>query len=84
MNDPHQSVMDIVFGRWRSQILYAGVKLGIFDTLGAIPKRADEVASELNLNRSHAYRLLRALASLGVLSENPNRSFSLTPSGEFL
>lgn len=84
MNNPRQLVMDILSGRWRSQILYAGVKLGIFDTLGAVPKRADEVASELNLNRPHAYRLLRALASLGLVSENPNRSFSLTPSGEFL
>lgn len=84
MNDPYQSVMDILFGRWRSQILYAGVELGIFETLGAGPKRADQVASELNLNRVHTYRLLRALASLGLLSEDPNRSFALTPSGEFL
>ncbi len=84
MKDPHQWVMDILSGRWRSQILYAGVKLGVFDALRAGPKRADDVASELQLDRPHTYRLLRALASLGLLSEDRNRSFSLTASGEFL
>lgn len=38
MNHPHQAVMDILFGRWRSQILYAGVKLGVLDALGAGPR----------------------------------------------
>lgn len=84
MNNPQQHVMDILFGRWRSQILYAGVRLGIFDALGAGPKRADDVASELRLSGPLTYRLLRALASLGLLSEDLNRSFSLTASGEFL
>ena len=27
------SVMNLMFGRWRSQSLYAGVKLGIFEVL---------------------------------------------------
>lgn len=84
MEDPHQSVMDILFGRWRSQILYAGVKLGVFDALRTAPKTADDVASELQLDAPHTYRLLRALASLGLLNEDRNRSFSLTASGEFL
>ncbi len=84
MSDPRQSVMDILFGRWRSQILYAGVRLGVFDALGAGAKTADDVASELHLSRPHTYRLLRALASLGLLSEDRNRSFSLTASGELL
>lgn len=84
MNNPQQSVMDILFGRWRSQILYAGVKLGVFDNQRAGTKRADEVASELKLHGPLTYRLLRALASLGLLSEDRNRSFSLTASGEFL
>jgi len=84
MSDPRQSVMDLLFGRWRSQILYAGVRLGVFDALGAGPKRADEVASELKLHGPHTYRLLRALASLGLLGEDRDRSFSLTASGEFL
>ena len=30
---PIDSVMNLIFGRWRSQSLYAGVKLGIFEVL---------------------------------------------------
>ena len=26
-------VTDLIFGRWRSQVLYAGTELGIFDHL---------------------------------------------------
>jgi hypothetical protein len=33
MSDAHAQVLDMIFGRWRSQILYAGVQLGIFDAL---------------------------------------------------
>ena len=84
MNSTRETVMDIIFGRWRSQILYAGVKLGAFDALGAGPKSTTDLAAELHLDPSLTYRLLRALGCLGLLNEDGNRSFSLTDSGEFL
>ena len=31
--------MDIIFGRWKSRILYAGANLGIFDHYQQIPKK---------------------------------------------
>ncbi len=84
MGDSRQSVVDLIFGRWRSQILYAGVKLGIFDALGKEPKSSTDLAAELRLDASLAYRLLRALGCLGLLKEDRSRQFSLTVSGEFL
>ena len=34
-------VADLIFGRWRSQVLFAGVELGVFDHLEAhAPKTA--------------------------------------------
>ena len=33
MSEIQGKVSDLIFGRWRSQILYAGVKLGIFEAL---------------------------------------------------
>ena len=78
------AVVDIIFGRWRSQITYAGVKLGVFDALGQDGKDAAAVAKELALDSALAYRLLRALACLGLLREAPGRKFSLTAGGEFL
>lgn len=84
MNDVRLSVVDIIFGRWRSQILYSGVKLGIFDALKGGAKSADDIAAELRLDATFTYRLLRALGCLGLLEEERNKQFSLTASGEFL
>lgn len=78
------AVLEIIFGRWRSQITYAGVKLGVFEALGREGRDAAVIAKELGLDPALSYRLLRALGSLGLLREHANRSFSLTPAGEFL
>lgn len=84
MSDAHSEVMDLIFGRWRSQILYTGVSLGVFDALATGPKPASAVASELGLDPALCYRLLRALGSLGLLEERGGRAFALTEAGEFL
>lgn len=78
----YEKAVDTILGRWRSQILYAGVKLGIFESAEAIPRRASEIARELGLDAALSYRLLRALASIGFLSEEEDQSFSITPLGE--
>ena len=77
--------MDIIFGRWKSQILYAGAKIGIFDYLTTNPKETDQIAKDLNLNEKMTYRILRSIASLGFLNEEEQgRRFSITPLGELL
>jgi predicted transcriptional regulator len=80
----YEKVLDIIFGRWRSQILYAGVKLGVFDYITTNPKYASDIAKELKLDHSLTYRLLRALASIGVVKEEEGQGFSITPHGELL
>jgi O-methyltransferase domain/Dimerisation domain len=80
----HEKTLDIIFGRWKSQILYAGVKLGVFDCVTSVPKKASEIAKQLDLDSSLAYRLLRALGSLDLLREDAKRCFSLTEQGELL
>jgi hypothetical protein len=80
----HEKVVDTILGRWKSQILYTGVKLGIFESVSKIPKRASDIAKELDLDASLSYRLLRALATIGFLSEKDGQSFSITPMGELV
>ncbi|MDQ3806869.1 MAG: acetylserotonin O-methyltransferase [Thermoproteota archaeon] len=80
----YEKVVDTIFGRWRSQILYAGVKLGIFDIVSSKPMSHVEIATELDLDPVLSYRLLRALGSLGLLNEEHNSHFSITPMGELL
>ncbi len=84
MTDPRQTVVDLICGRWRSQILYAGVRLGVFDTLSDASRTPSDVAAELHLDPSLTYRLLRALACLGFLNEDGKRSFSLSAAGKLL
>jgi len=84
MNDPGAKVIDLIFGRWRSQILYTAVKLGVFDALAHGPKNAVRVASELGVDAALLYRLMRALGSLELLHEDQAKTFSLSPMGEWL
>jgi hypothetical protein len=82
--NPQQTLLELSYGRWRSQTLYAGLKLGIFEVVGAAPRSADEISRELELDPQLNYRLLRALCSLAVLHEHGDRCFSSTPAGDML
>jgi DNA-binding HxlR family transcriptional regulator len=84
MSSSYEKVMDVITGRWKSQILYAGVKLGVFESVSNTKKSASEIAAELGLDPALSYRLLRALASLGFLSEDDGKNFAITPMGELL
>jgi hypothetical protein len=84
MTDPADRVMDLIFGRWRSQTLYAGVELGVFELLDEGARSAGAVAGELDLDPENSYRLLRALGSLGLLDERPDGTFALTGEGRVL
>jgi Dimerisation domain len=80
----HEKVTDIIFGRWKSQILYAGVKLGVFDIANSEAISAIEMAKKLSLDSTLLYRLLRALASIGLLKEDHSRRFSITSMDKLL
>jgi len=84
MPDAAKHVTDLLFGRWKSQTLYTGVELGVFDVVESYPKHSVEITDQLDLDRECGYRLLRALGSLGLLDESADRRFSLTPAGELL
>ncbi len=78
-------IMDLLFGRWRSQILYAGAELGVFDHLDAgRPTGAPAVAAQIGADPAQLYRLMRALGSLDLLAEDDSRGFRLTEAGALL
>ena len=65
-----EQVIDLIFGRWRSQILFAGSELGIFDRLDrTTPRTARELAADTGVDARLLYRLLRAQAAIGLLVE---------------
>lgn len=64
------------------QTIYAGITGGLFEHLNDDPLSASDLATELDLDPGHTYRLLRALGSLGLVEEDHDRRFSITPVGE--
>ena len=80
----YEKTFEVIFGRWKSQTLYAGVKLGFFECLKLEPRNASDIAKQLSLDFVLTYRLLRALASLGFLKEENDYKFSISTQGKLL
>jgi hypothetical protein len=59
-------------------------KLGVPDHLENGPRSAEELAKEIRANPQALYRLMRATASVGVLTEGPDGKFSQTPLSDAL
>lgn len=67
-----------------AQAIYVATELGIPDLLGRKSRSVDMLASETNTHASSLYRVLRALASVGIFSEAEPQSFVQTPMGMLL
>jgi SAM-dependent methyltransferase len=81
---PPVALLQMVTGYWVSQVIYVAAKLGIADLLKDGPKSSDELAQATGTHARSLYRLLRALASVGVFAEAEDGRFGLTPLGECL
>ena len=77
-------VLQFITGFWTSRAVYVLAKLGIPDILKTGPKTADELALETKTHGPSLYRLLRALASVGVVRSEEGGRFGLTPLSEAL
>lgn len=83
---PHEfrELLEIVRGYQRSRAVTVAAELGIADLLRDGPCGVEELATATDTHAPTLYRLLRALASIGVFLENPGRCFELSPMGQFL
>ena len=81
---PQEHVVRLASGYWHTQAIYVAAKLGVADLLKDGPKTADELAPATGTHPRALYRLLRALASLGVFAEDDRSRFALTPMAECL
>ena len=80
----HVQLIQMGTGYWVSRIVYAAAKLGLADRLAKGPMSADQLAGPTGAHAPSLHRLMRTLAGLGVLSEDADHRFSLTPLGEAL
>ena len=79
---PHQQLDRMITGYWISQAIYAAAKFDLAGHLKEGPKSVEELAKATSTNSEALYRLLRALASVGIFAEGESRQFSLTPLAE--
>jgi O-methyltransferase domain/Dimerisation domain len=81
---PAEVLMQLATGYMVSSALYAATKLRIADLLKDGAKPIRELAAATETNEDAVYRMLRALASVGVFIETAPRAFALTAVGETL
>ncbi len=83
MTAPDTSIelVRLINGYQVSQALHVAATLGVADQLKDGPKSYDAVAQACGAHPTSLYRLLRALATVGVFHETGNKEFSLTPLG---
>ena len=81
---PSEVLFQMVIGKWISQALGTVVEIGVPDLLTNGARRCRDLAREAGVSEDGLYRLLRALASVGVFAEGADRRFKLTLMGQFL
>ena len=81
---PVARLSELLFGYRISQAISVATSLGVADALAAGGRGAEELAASLGCHAASLYRLLRLLAAAGVLDEDGDRRFTLTPVGELL
>ena len=79
-----QQIFQLVTGYVVSAALGVVAQLGVADQLAAGPRSAAELAERVGADEDAIYRVLRALAMVGVFTETSPRTFALTPAGALL
>jgi len=75
-------LLEMAMAYSRSCVLNAGARLGVADALGDAERSASEIAVACQADAASIYRLLRAMASLGLLEETKPQHFRLTALGQ--
>jgi hypothetical protein len=84
MNEPNppQQLAQMITGYWASRAIYVAAKLHIADLLVDGPRSAEDLADTAGVAPRPLYRVLRALAGVGVFSRGADGRFRLNPLAE--
>lgn len=72
----HRRILDLILGKVVSRAIGVAAELGLADHLQRGPLSCDELARSTATNSAALYRLLRALAAVGVFEERAARRFA--------
>jgi hypothetical protein len=81
---PQVILFQMVTGYYLSQAIYVAAKLGLADLLADGPRHYSDLAKSTSTHEDSLNRVMRLLASSGVLTELDDGNFALTPLGECL
>jgi hypothetical protein len=79
---PWQQLTQMITGYWTSRAIYAAAKLRIADCLADGPRTAEQLAVAVGVASGPLYRLLRALAGVGVFAQQADGRFRLNALAE--
>jgi hypothetical protein len=80
----HVAILQIMNGAHVAGAVACLTQLGIPDLLNGAPRSSEELAKEIGAEPQALYRLMRATACAGILSEGPEAMFSQTPQSAVL
>ncbi len=83
-NKDEDTLMQMIMGKVKTQLIFVAAKLKIADLLKEGGKSVEELAETTSTHSQTLYRILRALASLGVFAERDARTFEMTQVAERL
>lgn len=83
-SNPWLDMVTLINGFQITQAIRVASTLRVADHLKDGARSADELASLTQSNADALYRLLRALAAIGIFREDVGRTFALTPMGDCL
>src|SRR5438552_2996263 len=81
---PHLALIEMAAAIWKARAVYAAARLELADLIGDGRRTVEELAHATGTHVPSLRRLLRALASCGVLTEVEPARFALTPLGAAL
>ncbi|HSL06205.1 MAG TPA: methyltransferase [Nitrospiraceae bacterium] len=76
---PPELMRDLTIGHWVARLVHVAAKLKLADLLKKGPRTVEDLATAAGVQPAMLYRILRALASVGVFAETKNGRFTLTP-----
>jgi SAM-dependent methyltransferase len=81
---PVAQMMQLILGKWITRPIHVAAELGIADLLAGGPMDVAGLAATTGTHAPSLYRLMRALASIGIFTESEPQCFALTALGECL
>jgi hypothetical protein len=81
---PALRLMQFITGHWVAAAVYAAARLKLADLLEQGPKTSDDLADAVGAHKLSVYRLMRALATLGIFEEIAPKRFKLSEVGDLL